>query len=434
MNPPTRAVGHPAPAIEGQEQSPTDAGAAAGAPPHAPCGSEAQSTVARVRALDGLRGLAAIVVVIHHSVLALPAADRALDGSAPVGSTAWWLTYSPLHVIWAGEEAVLVFFVLSGFVLALPATLRAVRWRAYYVKRLLRIYLPVWGSLIVAVVLAELTRTERSPRRSDYVNDRADVSLLEAPRDALLVAGAGLLNGPLWSLQWEMIFSLLLPVYLLLGRPSLVRRHRIALPVVVAGLFGSIALGTLLDSTALRFLPMFGVGVVMAFNQDELRSAAYRIARAARPRLAWHLLVALTLVLLTGRWMTAGLPFQHPLLDAVGSGGSFVGACLTVFLALHWPPARAILGRRPWLWLGTVSFSLYVIHEPIIVAVALLLPSGVGGWVTPVVALPLALLAATAFYRLVEGPAHRLARAVGRGVEGPRRSPSIPTEPAAKTA
>lgn len=60
------------------------------------------------------------------------------------------------------EEAVLIFFVLSGFVLALPATLKAVRWRVYYVKRLVRLYVPVWGSLVVAVVLAEATRTAPS--------------------------------------------------------------------------------------------------------------------------------------------------------------------------------------------------------------------------------------------------------------------------------
>jgi peptidoglycan/LPS O-acetylase OafA/YrhL len=381
----------------------------------------------RVRSLDGLRGLAAIIVVIHHSALAVPAAEEALDAAAPIGSAAWWLTYSPLHVFWAGEEAVLIFFVLSGFVLALPATVKAMRWRVYYVKRLLRIYVPVWGSLIFAMILAVLTRTTPSSERSSYVNSRSDVSLAEAPMDALLVTGAGLLNGPLWSLQWEMIFSLLLPAYLLLAYPTLGGRHRGALPLVALALFGLIALGTLLGSGALRFLPMFGIGVLMAFNQEALQSGCDWLARRARPRLAWGLVAALTLILLTGRWIAMGLPVESRLLAAAGSGASFLGACLAVFLALHWPAARALLERRSWQWLGTVSFSLYVIHEPIVVATALLLPPDVVPWGTPLIAIPLALLAATAFFRLVEGPAHSLARAVGRKMTGSHRSAQLPT-------
>lgn len=374
----------------------------------------------RVRSLDGLRGLAAMIVVIHHSVLALPAADQALAGPTGVGSAAWWFTYSPLHLLWAGEEAVLIFFVLSGFVLALPATIKAIRWRVYYVKRLLRIYLPVWASLVVAVVVAALTRSATSPQRSDYVNARADVPLAEAPMDAILVAGAGLLNGPLWSLQWEILFSLLLPAYLLLAYPSLTRRHRLVLPLVVVGLFGLIALGTLVGSGALRFLPMFAIGVLMAFNQDALQAAGDWLERSPRPRLAWGSLAASTVVLLTGRWIVDGLPVESRMLDAAASGGSFVGACVAVFLALHWPVARALLERRSWQWLGTVSFSLYVIHEPIVVATALLLPAGAAQWATPLIAIPIAILAASAFFRLVEGPSLSLAKLAGRAMDRPR--------------
>ncbi len=76
----------------------------------------------RWKGLDGLRGLAAIVVVLHHSLLTSPSLALAYFGGpkAPVGSPSWLLTYTPLHLVWAGPEAVLVFFVLSGFVLTLP--------------------------------------------------------------------------------------------------------------------------------------------------------------------------------------------------------------------------------------------------------------------------------------------------------------------------
>lgn len=76
----------------------------------------------RLSSLDGLRGIAAVVVLIHHALLTLPQLADAyydMDGLSEI-SLAWILTYTPLHVFWAGAEAVSLFFILSGIVLTLP--------------------------------------------------------------------------------------------------------------------------------------------------------------------------------------------------------------------------------------------------------------------------------------------------------------------------
>ena len=78
--------------------------------------------------LDALRGIAALMVVINHFVLVGPL---------------WWVTKSPLRVLALGHEAVILFFVISGFVLTLQLTSdRRVTYRDYVVKRICRIYLP----------------------------------------------------------------------------------------------------------------------------------------------------------------------------------------------------------------------------------------------------------------------------------------------------
>lgn len=112
----------------------------------------------RVRSLDGLRGLAAITVVASHALMVVPA--MALTIRTPpsdVASVQWWLYHTPLNLLWAGQQAVLVFFVLSGFVLAELVSRSSTRngWmRGFYAQRFVRLYLPVWGAVGLAALLA----------------------------------------------------------------------------------------------------------------------------------------------------------------------------------------------------------------------------------------------------------------------------------------
>src|SRR6476646_3687670 len=104
----------------------------------------------RFNSLGSLRGLAALVVVIHHHLLVFPDLFPTKTG---VGGWFDWLSFTPLHLFWAGGEAVSFFFLLSGFVPTLPV------WRGeeldmlnFVVRRVWR----VWVPFIVAVTLAAL--------------------------------------------------------------------------------------------------------------------------------------------------------------------------------------------------------------------------------------------------------------------------------------
>jgi peptidoglycan/LPS O-acetylase OafA/YrhL len=75
----------------------------------------------RLRSLDGLRGVAAIVVVAYHSLLISPSLAEIVVNNQPAEPGSFWdlLLHSPLRILIAGNEAVIVFFVLSGLVLTL---------------------------------------------------------------------------------------------------------------------------------------------------------------------------------------------------------------------------------------------------------------------------------------------------------------------------
>jgi 3-methyladenine DNA glycosylase AlkD len=94
---------------------------------------------------------------------------------------------------------------------------------------------------------------------------------------------------------------------------------------------------------------------------------------------------------------------------------SVSAALVVVLLALHWRRAQRWLTGRTVLWAGAVSFSLYLVHEPIVVASVKALGDRML-WLALPLAVVVALTTAELFRRGVETPAGTLARQIGRGV------------------
>lgn len=352
------------------------------------------STAPRLMGLDGLRGLAAAIVLIHHCLLTSPGLDAAVASDRADGpaSWIWWATYTPLHLLWAGREAVYVFFILSGFVLALPffgATPQ--KWVSYYAKRAIRIYLPVWASVILALLAAWVVPRSSAPGLSNWLNAHAEEPYIV--RDLLLLLGTGQLNSPLWSLQWELLFTLLLPVYLL---GAVYLRRAWLLGILMLAVFIGAAEAS--NSAAPVFLPMFGIGVLMAARRDLLTDWAARV-----PVIVWHIVVTVSMFLLVMPWLFPGQPGTM--------GTAAIGGSLMVFTFLGCK-AAVTMGNCPLLqWLGIRSFSLYLIHEPVVVSVAFAFHTS-NALQVAVVAVPLSLMASELFFRGVERPSLQLARGV----------------------
>lgn len=375
----------------------------------------------RVTQLDGLRGLAALVVVACHALSTLPGIGSAVSGdrSAGLDTAEAWAVFSPLHVLWNGTPAVHVFFVLSGFVLVLPFTRpgAAAKWAQYYAKRFFRLYLPAWASLAVAVALMTAIPRSASPLQSPWADIYVtDPSMGQVLKDGLLMLNASTINTPLWSLKWEVLFSLLLPVYVLV---ALRWRRFWHLKIVLALLLA--AAGALLDVEALSYLPIFAVGAVLGAERERIRALT-----RPWPRFVWFFVAAAGIFLANAEWISPEQPI--PGVEAVVT----VGATLIVLLFVSCRSAKRLGDTAAAQWLGRVSFSLYLVHLPVILAGVTLLRS---------VSLPLALAVSVAasfviaelFYRYVEQPSHRLSMAVGRAVGRRSRSDArgIPETPAA---
>jgi peptidoglycan/LPS O-acetylase OafA/YrhL len=369
--------------------------------------------MARIRSLDGVRGIAAVVVLLyHHSLMARPALEHQPG--------VWeWLTQSPVKVFTAGTEAVLVFFVLSGLVVALPALKGGLDWLSYYPSRLVRLYLPVVASLVLAALfLALVPRTASQVTAGSWLVERnadsAPLSLLL--NEATLLPASYTLNNVLWSLRWEVLFSLLLPLFVVVARAV---ASRVWVAVAVSTLV--MVLGRVVGIDALVYLPTFFLGTLMAANLDRLQAWGERVA-ARRAGVIWlGTAVSSAGVLLLG-WLVRPLVPAGSTGSAVLWGLAGIGAAGLIVVALLSPLARRLLEGPAPRWLGRISFSLYLVHIPVLASAAALIGDD-QWWLVSAVALPATFAIAVLFHAAVERPAHVLARRVGdRAASQPDRS------------
>lgn len=362
----------------------------------------------RLHALDGLRGVAAFIVVLHHVLLIAQPVSQP-PGEPAIWSGWWWLERTPLKLLTAGHEAVIVFFVLSGLVVVLPALRRVeFSWPGLVASRAVRLLLPAWAAIAFATILLFVV-----PRTPEQVTGntwlarqvQTDWSWQRLVGEYSLMIGSVPYNNVLWTLRWEFLFSLLLPGFLVVA--VLLRRWWVPTGLLAIGLG---VVGTTGGIEALQYLPVFFLGTLIAVRLQALEG--WSESRRAKRLLA--VLLPVSALLLVCEFLLApvvpeGTDASHALrgLEALGAVGVVVCAgAATGF--------RRLLERRVPQFLGRISFSLYLVHLPVIVTLAWLL----GDWNWPLVGLigiPLAVVAGWAFFRVVEKPLHRVARSAKRG-------------------
>jgi peptidoglycan/LPS O-acetylase OafA/YrhL len=370
----------------------------------------------RIQSLDGLRGVASFIVMIWHSFL-IASPYIMFAGTAAVlhpENLYWWMTYTPLKVFIAGDEAVMVFFVLSGFAVALPVLKqgRKYSWRYYYPQRLARLYLPASFSVIFAAALVLLV-----PRTTAWHDASAWLTTTNAKSftfdsfisQFLLLGNAPFsLNNPLWSLSWEVLFSLMLPLFVFVG----IKTTRYW-PLAILGLLGLTTWGHWTANGWLAYLPVFAMGTVLAANRAEIMQLfKLKFGHRSQGVLTFFGLT-LALLLLISAHMITPIPGILPrvLRDLVP-----LGALLLVTCAIVLDPVRKFFSNRLALILGKMSFSLYLVHVPILVTYQYLL--GPNHWLRAIgLGLITALIVAYLFSRVIELPAHRLSRRLGNAAK-----------------
>lgn len=316
---------------------------------------------------------------------------------------------TPLHFLFMGTEAVIVFFVLSGFVLSLPILQgRPLNLWSYFPRRVLRIWLPAAASIVLAVLIILITGQDPNDAVSTWGRrfSFSSVTAQDVVSSLMLITGSPNLNNPMWSLKWEMLFSLFLPIALLLTMRA--RRHLWVLVTICAVATG---VGTAVGVLALKFGPMFLAGCFAARIVAD---------RASRPRVwepATMILVGITLIWLPHQLRTLPGALPSPL-DSMLTSLLTIGAALIVVGLTAPSGATTLLSTRPFRFLGRISFGLYLVHVPILLAGLHVAPDFPNRGL--LVTIPIAFVAAWLFTRHVEEPSARLARNAGTWLSRPR--------------
>lgn len=374
----------------------------------------------RIDSLDGLRGVAACIVVVHHSLMPSPSFAGIVTGAAPSGAMQWLLTYTPLRIIWAGSEAVWVFFVLSGFVLVRPyVSERRLDTGRYYLRRFVRLYLPVFASYVFARALRVVPR-EPDPSHTWWIAGHVPaVGIEDSVRTMTLLVGNHItLDLVWWSLQWEVWFSILVPLVVIVVRRA--RRHGALLVVffVAASAAGRIAADLQRwDSVRLMkapfYLSMFGVGAALTLLEDPIRRRLGTVNAAGAVAFVLGSISLLTMPAAVEALTPPGGPGHTAGFFASGAIGlTGAAGCLVAALAL--PAVVRTLTRTPIHWLGVRSFSLYLIHDPIIAAIVFAFGLSAATWWSLPLGIAVSIVVAAVFYKVVEAPTLELLRRIPR--------------------
>lgn len=331
-----------------------------------------------IESIHLLRGLAAVLVLVDHTF-----------GWIDLG----WGSMLIQPIDGHGQAGVVMFFIISGFVLpySMKSTYRLKHYLTFITKRLLRLD-PVYiiALLFSAALLYIKTRIATGGEPwTPSIGQLSSHFLYLVP-----FTPHRWINEVFWTLGIEFQFYIIVGLLLPLIRQSLEKHSRwfccicVVLSLLSLG-FGATAADV--GFTIVPYVSLFSLGVV-----------GYGCYMKKVSKIDFFVTSTLLIILYS--------------LNPVGDVSKGIIAATTLLLILFWSAPKLKIRM-----LGTISYSLYVVHYPIVTFIngnigrTLIERGGVWSsipWVFPISSIIVSLVAAYLLYTLVEVPAIRLSKAV----------------------
>ncbi|MEY4504818.1 MAG: hypothetical protein RL154_1114 [Pseudomonadota bacterium] len=352
----------------------------------------------RFEAIDGLRALAALIVAFGHAYR-----------TGILGNALDPILHTPLAIFIAGDAAVLLFFVMSGFFIALPyAKGKSKGYFDFLSKRFFRIYIPYIAAVFAAVIAFELfARPSGIPQMSAWFNVLWQTPpTIEMVLAHVLMLGefdANIYDPVLWAMVIEIRVAFIAPfLVLFVARFGAFAGISISLIISYCAFWASIHFGLSEIATAhwrtLTLLPPFLIGMSLAYHREEVLLWVKNLNSIA----AFFILMLAISLMPCAYWLGVGIAtFAHYTIL------SFSAAIIVIF-AMNNGLFYKIISIKPLQFIGKISYTFYLWHFIILLSLIYALFGTIANeyifiiWVLMTV--PVSWLA----YKLIEEPSSKL--------------------------
>ncbi|HKO68167.1 MAG TPA: acyltransferase [Burkholderiaceae bacterium] len=361
-------------------------------------GADAGRHDVRYKNIDVLRGIAALCVVwLHASEVFVTLPSVRSHGTS---------AYDIPKFLELGRVGVIAFFAISGFVVA--STIKPPKiWgtRAFLIKRFFRLYPAFWFALALSYLAIWLPQA-KVPSLGGLL---ANITMLPT------IFGVEAAMGHFWTLEIEFAFYLLVVILFLVGK-----LHNAWLLVVLIAILSLNPSGVLIKK--LTWMSAQGHWVQLPLCLAIMLWASL-LRRAYDPNTsitqklnAWRTVpIAIATAFVFGRALSIGGMLRAPdfvtYLSGLGTLWGLTLFCMFVLTGSSWP--------RWLVWIGTISYSIYLLHPVILYPLFFFVSSGftfdsasLPAHVLTVIAGTIALASIT--YLLIEAPSNRLAARLTR--------------------
>ena len=336
----------------------------------------------RLHYLDGIRGLAALYVVFHHAYLQVtgPEESKILTEQIPPLAlmSVRWLEY--------GSFSVAIFIILSGYCLMLPVVSRGILsggWIEYIKRRAKRILPPYYAALGLSLLLVLIFPFLNKPSGTIWDVTGDAFSLQSILSHLFLIhnwkgAWASKINYPMWTVSTEWQIYFLLPLILL----PLWRKFGLWVMTIAAIFIGfapHYLLNGFLDRAKPWYFSLFALGAAAAVISTSTESKYIKL----RQQIPWGVVATFFVVLLSVIVIPqerSWLDTHEMVSDQLVAGMAF---CVLVQCTQTAMNGKMIESNSPRTWLlkllshpwaiglGSFSYSLYLVHAPILALIDL---------------------------------------------------------------
>jgi peptidoglycan/LPS O-acetylase OafA/YrhL len=356
---------------------------------------------ARLDYIDGLRASAALYVALGHCYMTIWPIVFNVIHSGTWGSFTVWTMY--------GHFAVTVFIVISGFCLMLPVTRTGDRIQGgvveFFVRRAIRILIPYYASLLFALLLIYTLIGQKTGTIWDIAVPVTPEGFVKCLLLVQNILGVSEINPVYWSIavEWQIYFFFPLLVIL---------RRYIGMPLAALIFLATgytlhfKTLGIVHEVASFHYLGMFALGALGADVAVSKHEVVVKIRRA----FPWGLAALYGFLLFSHEVQNEGWYGVYGRFAQLDLTVGLTAVCVLLAAATREGLLRRALSWGPLVRIGHFSYSLYLIHMPIIQVVYqyTVRPWGLGKELEfallSLLALPVSVGVSYLFYRAVEMP------------------------------